>query len=106
MRIHRCLVTLPMLLIPLSAAHADEPTAAEALVSEPSRSLFDADLTDPSRELPEPATETQAWHQLYLNKSGIEVRRPVRLGEREVVLGLKGPLMKRKRLGFKLELRF
>ncbi|MGH0031402.1 MAG: hypothetical protein ACQGVC_16525 [Myxococcota bacterium] len=100
--------SIPLLLLPLSTASAEEPTPGQALVREPFREVGElSQLHDPGRlHGAEPVQETRAWDRLYLNKSGLEVRKPLTLGERRIELGVKGPLMKRKRVGLKFEVRF
>ena len=101
------LLPLPMLMLSLSA-QAQESGPARALAGDSKRPLLsepesrDAEQAD----VWQPDVETRAWRGLYLNKSGLEIRQPLQLGERRFELGLKGPLMKRKRVGLKLELRF
>ena len=80
---------------------------ARELVAEPNRPQLAAAAPTPAQaEWQEPDVEIQAWRQLYLNQNGLELRQPLRVGEHRFELGLKGPLMKRKRVGLAFELRF
>jgi hypothetical protein len=109
-------VTTPIkwLLVPLllagAPAQADEPKKPE-IETKRSHVLVGSKLPTARAESPlsqEVAPHRQAWlAALEIDrKSGFAVRRSFQLGEREVVFGLKGPVMKKKRLGLALEIRF
>jgi hypothetical protein len=95
-------------MLSLSAAGAEESPPLRALQEVPTRSALMSPLASDPRELddaPDEPFET-GWHGLRLRKGGVEVRRSLELGNRQMELGLRGPLLKRKRVGLKLELRF
>jgi len=100
------LLPLPMLVLTLSGAHAQELASARAFAAQSSRPSLASEAPEPERQAWDDDFETRAWGRLYLNKSGLEIRQPMRLGEHELELGVKGPLMKRERVGLALVLRF
>lgn len=101
---------LPLLMLSLSAATAQESSSARMQSDETGRALLEARTAeDRHRSDPvgvEDEFETRIVGGLFLNKSGLEIRQPLEMGERRVELGMKGPLMKRKRFGLAFELRF
>jgi len=100
------LLPLPLLMLSLSGAQAQESASVRAFVAQPSRPLLTSETPTPERQAWGDDFETRAWGRLYLNKSGLEIRQPMRLGEHELEFGVKGPLMKRERVGLAFELRF
>jgi hypothetical protein len=95
-----------MLVLSLSAAQAQETPSLRAFAAQPSRPLLTREAPAPERQAWDDDFETRAWGGLYLNKSGLEIRQPMRIGKHELELGVKGPLMKRERVGLAFELRF
>ncbi len=103
---HSVWLSLPLALLALSGAEA-EPVVQ---IEEPSnmRPLFSGELAL-ARNAPsdQAISESRDWRRIRLRKgAGLEVRREINLGERDIVLGVMGPLMKKKRLGLAFELRF
>ena len=101
-------LSIPLMLLALSAAHAEPVLQVERPSELRVRPLF---FEGPARTRSvlsaEGISESQDWRRIRLHKNaGLEVRRELSLGERHIVLGVKGPLMKRKRLGLAFELRF
>ncbi len=103
---HSVWLSLPLALLALSGAKAEPVVQIEG----PSgvRPPFSGELALARGASPEEAiSESRDWRRIRLRKgAGLEVRREINLGEREIVLGVKGPLMKKKRLGLAFELRF
>ena len=100
----RCWISLPLLLICLSGAQAEQALGNPEAPTEPARALLSAQLAErPRTPEPEPLLAPRTWR---FRKGGVEVRRQVQIGERDVELGVKGPLLKRKRLGLAFEVRF
>lgn len=100
----RTRISLPLLMLCLSgAAHAELPFDPK-----PERSLVAQEMTRGPQPLSaQPISEPRRWQRIHLAKgAGFEVRRDLAVGERDVVVGVKGPLMKRKRLGLSFEVRF
>ena len=107
-RIHWLL--LPLLLAGTSIAQAEEPLPHDPEAKR--RTVLVGGKVRPGREEPDPdmdeTSNRPAWTQQLriAKKHGFELRQPVRLGEHDITLGLKGPVMKRKRLGLTFEVRF
>ena len=106
MRAGRAWLSIPLLLLSLSA-RAEDPLLRAPEPSEATLRLLSSNPTrlerDRSFDLP---SATRDWRGVRIRKgAGLEYRRQVNMGERSVVLGGKGPLMK-KRLGVALEVRF
>lgn len=100
---HRSWISLPLLMLSLSGAQAEEPLPP---AKEPARSLLSAQMTDPYRSSPVQTLDAQDWQPVRLRKGGVEVRRQLLVGDHPIEMRLKGPLMKHKRLGVKFEVRF
>ena len=103
MRASRAWLSLPLLLLSLSARAElpapPQPEDSDAVSSHPIHLERDRSL--------DALSATRWWRRVRVRKgAGFEYRRPVNLGEREVVFGVMGPLMKRERLGVALEVRF
>jgi hypothetical protein len=109
MRTTRRWLPVPLLALSLSAtARADTPMPATPPEDQARAPLLSKSLplprADQEREtLPEP----DGAFRFQLDEGvGFEVTRPVRFADRELVFGLKGPLMKKNRVGLALEVRF
>lgn len=103
-------LSLPLLLLSLSA-RAEEPWRPRADTHDPARALRLADgrydQAPGAFDARDALAATRAWRSLHISKgSGLEYRRHLDLGERELVLGLKGPVMDKKALGLAVEVRF
>jgi hypothetical protein len=108
MRSTRRWLPIPLLALSLSAAHADTPLPA-ADRQEPLRTqLSSKSLTLPRSEQEKDAIpEPRAAFSFHLHKgAGLELRKPMRVADHDLVFGLKGPLMKRNRVGLAFEVRF
>ena len=99
-----------LLLVGAPNAHADEPTPTE-LEARQGHVLVGGKIPG-SRDETQLEIDTAADRPAWMNavhidkKSGFAVRRSLRLGEHDVILGVKGPILKKKRLGLSIELRF
>ncbi len=105
---HSVWLSIPLTLLALSAAKAEPVVQVEEPSDVRVRPLFSGGLARARSALSaEAISESQDWRRIRLRKgAGLEVRREVSLGERDVVLGVKGPLLKKNRLGLAFELRF
>jgi hypothetical protein len=105
---------IPWLLIPLLIAGASGVYAEEPVPTEPEakrRQVLSGGSVQPSRDetpLEEEASDRPAWTQRIhiAKKYGFELRQPVRVGDHRLSFRVKGPVMKRKRLGLTFEVRF
>ena len=99
MRASRAWLSLPLLLLSLSA-QAEEPALLRPETSEPARRLLSSNPIRLERDRSFDAlSATRDWRRVRVRKgAGFEYRRPVNGGEREVVFGVMGPLMKKERL--------
>jgi hypothetical protein len=108
MRSFRRWLPVPLLALSVSAARADMPVPA-APPEEPARpQLLSRSLPLPrSDQDKDTAPEPTDTLRLDLHKgAGLEISKPVRFADHELVFGLKGPLMKRNRVGLLFEVRF
>ena len=102
-------ILIPLLLAG-APAEADEPKKPQP-ESKRTHMLVGGKVPAAREESPL-ALEIAAGRAPWLNalhidkKSGFEMRQSFQLGERNVILGLKGPVMKRKRFGLAVEIRF
>jgi hypothetical protein len=108
-RTHLGWILVPLLLAG-APAQADEPKKPEP---EAKRSyvLVGGKLPAAREESPlsqDATSHRPAWLSAvqFDRKSGFAVRRSLAFGERDVILRLKGPVMKKKRLGLAVEIRF
>jgi hypothetical protein len=107
MRTYRWL-PVPLLALTLSAAHADTPLPATAREDAARTQLLSKTLPIPRADQDrEPVPESSDAFRLHMDKgTGLELRKPTRIADRDLVFGIKGPLMKRNRLGLVFEVRF
>jgi hypothetical protein len=110
MRTTRRWLPVPLLALSLSAAARADTAVPPAPPEDParaqllSRSLPLARGDHDKDASPEPAADAFRFH---LNEgAGLEISKPVRFADHELVFGLKGPLMKRNRVGLAFEIRF
>ena len=109
---HRCRrsvwFSLPLALLALSAAKAEPVVQIEEPSDVQVPHVVSVELARSRSSLSDHAiSESRDWRRIRLRKgAGLELRREISLGERVIVLGVKGPLMKKKRLGLAFELRF
>jgi len=99
---------VPLLALSLSAARADTPLPA-APAEDPARPFLRSKSLPPARDdhAPEAMPEPRDAFRLHLDKgAGLELRKPLRVADHELVFGVKGPLMKRNRVGIAFEVRF
>ena len=101
---------IPLLLVGAPSADADEPTPTEPEARR-GHVLVGGKLPG-SRDETQLEIDAAASRPAWMNavhidrKSGFEVRRSLRVGEHDVILGVKGPILKKKRLGLSIEFRF
>ena len=105
---HSVWLSLPVTLLALSAAKAEPVVQIEEPSDVRERLLVSGELAQPRSPLFDEVTpESRDWRRIRLRQgAGLELRREISLGEREIVFAVKGPLMKKKRLGLAFELRF
>ncbi len=105
---HSVWLSLPVTLLALSAAKAEPVVQIEEPSDVRERPLVSGELARSRSVLSERVIpESRDWRRIRLREgAGLELRREISLGERDIVFGVKGPLLKKKRLGLAFELRF
>jgi hypothetical protein len=100
--------SFPVTLLALSVARAEPVLQIEEPSDVQEWPLVSAELARSRGALSDLVIpESRDWRRIRLRKgAGLEMRHEISLGERDIVLGVKGPLMKKKRLGLAFELRF
>lgn len=105
----RVALVVPIWIAALGVAHAEglEPPSSG---DERRALILKGSQVQPTREdVPDvESPQRPSWlEHVHIRKgAGLEVRRSMAIGHKPVVVGLKGPVMKRKRLGLALEVRF
>ena len=100
----RTQLSVPLLLLCFSTAHAG-PLHLVAHPAEQAHAPFAVSEAQPPSA--EGLRKAKPWGGLRFRKgAGLEVRQQLSFGERELIVGVKGPLMKKKRLGLAFEVRF
>jgi hypothetical protein len=98
---------IPLLALSVSAANADT-LAPAAPPEDPARTrLLSKSLPLVRSEDRDVTPDPDDGIRLHFDRgTGLALRKPVRVSDHELVFGLKGPLMKKNRVGLAFEVRF
>jgi hypothetical protein len=99
---------IPLLALSVSAANADTLAAATP-PEDPARTqqILSKSLPLARGEERDVAPDPDDGIRLHFDRgTGLALRKPVRVSDHELVFGLKGPLMKKNRVGLAFEVRF
>lgn len=105
-RHHHIWIAVPLALFALSAANAEPRLLSGEPRDERMKPLLAKELPRAQRNFRADSNGSD-WRQIRISKgAGLEVRHHFDLHERPMVLRVRGPVMKKRALGLRFELRF